>query len=667
VSDPATGVAVRLNGNWLVGGGTSAASPIIAAVYAMAGGPAVGDYPAQYLYADPTGLNDVIGGNNDVSLGTCPVASLLCNGKAGYDGPTGLGTPHGVGAFRAVPIAPSKPTSLAAVAGDTIAHLTWAAPDNGGRAITGYTMTETEAGLGGMACSMTGVSACTVSGLSNGTEYSFTVRATNIVGSGPESDPSNAVIPIAPTVPHKPTGAAATAGIGSARVSWIAPADDGGSTITAYTATSSPDAFQCATTGALSCTVLGLTNGQPYTFTVTAGNVVGTGPPSDPTTPVTPVAGATYHPVAPVRLLDTRFGNGLSGKLVAATPRTFSVGGRGSVPSNAMAVTANVTIVNSSAASSVYLGPAPISHPSISTINFNKNDVTAYGSTIALSPTGSISATYMAASGTTDLVMDVTGYFTADTTGETYHPLTPARLLDTRVGNGLSGKFKANTPRTFTVRGRSGVPIGAKAVTGNVTVTGSTSSWAIYLGPAPIVHPGSSTINFAKGQTRANSLTVALSPTGTLSATFISSSGQSTDLVFDVTGYYTADLTGARYMPITPAPILDTRVANGLSGKFSASIPRTFVVRGRGGVPTNATGITGIVSVFNQTNSWAVFVGPNPVAKPTTSALNFVKGDNCANGLTVALSSGGNLSVTYLGSAGNTTNIVLYVTGYYLP
>jgi hypothetical protein len=377
---------------------------------------------------------------------------------------------------------------------------------------------------------------------------------------------------------------------------------------------------------------------------------------------------STYHPMTPARLLDTRFGNGLTSKLKAGVPATFHIGGRGGIPVGATAVTANATIVSSSAASSVYLGPAPIAHPSTFTINFNKNDVTAYGVTVALGAGGTLSATYMATSGTTDLVMDVTGYFTADLSGDTYHPLTPARLVDTRVHNGLvKGKLSAGVPQTFTVRGRGGVPPTAKAVTGNVTVVNSSSAWAVYIGPVSLASPTTSTINFTKGQVRANSLTVALSPTGTLSVTFLANAGNTTDLVFDVTGYYTADLTGAKYVAITPVPLLDTRSANGVSGKFVANTPRSVTLRGRGGVPTNATGITGVVSVFNQTNSWAVFVGPTQIAKPTTSALNFLKGDNCSNGLTVALSGTGTLGVTYMAGAGNTTNAVIFVTGYFVP
>jgi hypothetical protein len=382
--------------------------------------------------------------------------------------------------------------------------------------------------------------------------------------------------------------------------------------------------------------------------------------------PYVPPTPATYHAITPVRLLDTRNGTGLSGKLTAGKPRTFKIAGVKGIPSGALAITGNATVVNSTAASSIYLGPIAIAKPSTYAMSFNKGQIANRGITVALSPTGTLSLTYRASSGTADLVLDVSGYFSTASGGDTYHPMTPARLLDTRVNNGLSGKLKANTPRTFKIWGRGGVPKTARAVTGNVTVVNSTNAWAIYLGPAPISKPKASTINFLKGQIAGNSLTVALSSSGTLSATFMSGAGATTDLVFDVTGYYTADATGLRYVPLTPASLLDTRSGIGMTGKFSANTPRTFAVRGHAGVPANAAGITGVVSVVNQTASWALGVGPVPATKPTTSALNFLKGDVCSNGVTVALSSTGTLSLTYMSGKGNTTNVVLFVTGYFV-
>ncbi len=99
VADPDTGVAVYDTygaSGWYIYGGTSAAAPIVAATYALAGIPAAADYPASYPYRHPSLLWDVISGSNGVCGG-----SYFCTARPGYDGPTGLGTPRGVGAFRA--------------------------------------------------------------------------------------------------------------------------------------------------------------------------------------------------------------------------------------------------------------------------------------------------------------------------------------------------------------------------------------------------------------------------------------------------------------------------------------------------------------------------------------------------------------------------------------
>jgi len=100
-ADPNTGVAVydsfayRGQSGWLVFGGTSVASPAIAAIYTLAGDALGTTYPASFTYAKaPSGLYDVTSGSNGSCGGT-----YLCTGEVGYDGPTGLGTPRGIGAF----------------------------------------------------------------------------------------------------------------------------------------------------------------------------------------------------------------------------------------------------------------------------------------------------------------------------------------------------------------------------------------------------------------------------------------------------------------------------------------------------------------------------------------------------------------------------------------
>ncbi|WP_079063370.1 Kelch repeat-containing protein, partial [Streptacidiphilus griseoplanus] len=123
VADPASGVAVyQTYGDttgWAVYGGTSASSPIIAGVYADAATPAPGTYPNSYPYAAKAGLNDVTKGSN----GGCSPA-YLCTAAAGYDGPTGLGTPDGVQAFRTGPHGGLSGTLTDSRSGKPIANAT---------------------------------------------------------------------------------------------------------------------------------------------------------------------------------------------------------------------------------------------------------------------------------------------------------------------------------------------------------------------------------------------------------------------------------------------------------------------------------------------------------------------------------------------------------------
>ena len=285
VADPNTGVAVYSAavgvGGWAIFGGTSASAPIVAAAYALAAAPVAGTYPAGYPYVRG-GLNDVTSGSNGACGGT-----YLCVAKAGYDGPTGLGTPNGTAPFTAASL-PGAPTGVSGVAGNAQAGVSWSAPaSDGGSTITGYTVTSSP---GGRTCAWTaGPLACTVSSLTNGTAYSFTVKATTIVGTGPSSSPSAPVTPR--SVPGAPTGVAAVPGDGQAVLAWSPPASNGGSAITGYTVTSTPDGRTCTwTSGPLRCTVTGLTDGTPYTFTVSATNAAGTGPASGASSPVTPAS-----------------------------------------------------------------------------------------------------------------------------------------------------------------------------------------------------------------------------------------------------------------------------------------------------------------------------------------------------------------------------------------
>jgi hypothetical protein len=259
VANPSTGVAMYdsySEGGWLEVGGTSVATPLVAAAYALAGTPAAGTYPASYLYShyatDPSLFNDVTSGSN----GTCSPA-VLCTAGPGWDGPTGLGTPDGVTGLAYTPVGSVTGTVTDSSTGDPVAGATVSTA--GLSVTTGSDGTYTVSGL------PAGTVPLTV------TAYGYQSQTQTATITAGQSTTLNIALT---GDPHETVSGTVTAGTGTAwplyaQVSW---SDGDGHSGTVYTTPA---------TGKYSLSLLG---GATYTLTVTPQYPGYTAPPTQSVT-----------------------------------------------------------------------------------------------------------------------------------------------------------------------------------------------------------------------------------------------------------------------------------------------------------------------------------------------------------------------------------------------
>ena len=296
---------------------------------------------------------------------------------------------------------PGVPTGLTATSGNAQVSLSWTDPaSNGGSPITSYdvydgTSSGGESYSGTPACTATGASAtsCTVTGLTNGTTYYFTVEAVNAAGNSSSSTETSAV-PL--TVPGAPTQSTPTAYSGQVTVNWSAPGSNGGSAITGYNVyeatTSGGESYSgtaaCTATGAsaTSCTVTGLAHGTYY-FTVEAVNAAGNSAPSNQGSAVPSDAVILSPTSGPAGTSVTISGTGFTGggTINHSSGVTFA-GTSVSIGSS------NITVGSSGNWSATFTVPTTAPHGSQTVTATDSSGVSASAtftvqSTITLSPT----------------------------------------------------------------------------------------------------------------------------------------------------------------------------------------------------------------------------------------------------------------------------------------
>ncbi|TFB53945.1 fibronectin type III domain-containing protein [Cryobacterium tagatosivorans] len=297
------------------------------------------------------------------------VVTGLANGKA-YSFDVAAVNAIGTGARSArsavvTPVAPTAPGAATIgkpTAGNASATVRWSIPtSNGGSAITGYRVRALTGGGAAVALTQTvtgNVASVVVTGLANGTAYSFDVAAVNAVGVGTRSARSASVTPVLPPKPGAPTIGKPTGGNASATVRWTAPAPNGGPAITGYKVRALTGGgavvalTQTVTGNVASVVVTGLTNETAYSFDVVAVNSSGAGARSARSASVTPSAATAPgaptigQPTAGKASVTVRWMAPVSdgGKAITGY-RVRALTGGGAVVALTQAVTGNVSSV----------------------------------------------------------------------------------------------------------------------------------------------------------------------------------------------------------------------------------------------------------------------------------------------------------------------------------
>jgi hypothetical protein len=269
-----------------------------------------------------------------------------------------------------------------------------------------------------------------------------------------------------------------------------------------------------------------------------------------------PSTGALFVPVSPARACDTRAGQpanqcnaqGTSaGTIGAGQARVVNLVNDFGVPAGATAVAVNVTATTTSAASYLTLWPDGAAMPFAASLNWAAGQTISNRVVATLGPAGTIDV--FNAYGSTDVVIDVGGYFTTTGAGSGYFPTAPTRICDTRpvgpgvAANGCNGPG-GGTLASGEVFSLSGFNPMMTAVVANTTVTntGAAGFLTVFPDDSPTI-PLAADLTWAATQTIGNLAVAKLGSTATMD--FFNGSTGSTDVVLDAEGFYSATAPAA--------------------------------------------------------------------------------------------------------------------------
>jgi hypothetical protein len=319
----------------------------------------------------------------------------------------------------------------------------------------------------------------------------------------------------------------------------------------------------------------------------------------------------------------------------------------------------NMTVVPHGTLGFLTVFPCGQSQPLASTLNSIDGRVKAAA---AIVPAGAGGAVCNFVTNDTDLVIDINGYFVpaADPTALAFFPLTPCRLVDTRLANGPLGgpSLAANTPRTLPLlTSPCNVPLAAQAYALNFTSVPKGPLGFLTVWPAGQAQPLVSTLNAPTGTVTANA---AIVPAGTSGDISVFATNDS-DLVIDVNGYFgPAAPGGLSLYNVSPCRVIDTRNPPGTL-PFSGTMNVDVITSGCD-APSSAQSFVVNATVVPPGPLGFLTLWPQGATQPLVSTLNAIDGAVTSNMAIVPTSNG---LVSAFGS--NPTQLVVDIFGYFAP